>query len=115
MVTIPVTVPGAPHGADELLLELLEPPELPELPELPEPQHMLELELLDPIGDCEPTTDPDPLDPEPDPPLDPELKELPHEIVLSIRSARMCSPNADAIWGRTVTSRTKLATAITAT
>src|SRR5579871_1905699 len=98
MVTVPRTVPG-PHGADELLLELAELDELPALPELFEPgllQH--ELELLD--EDEEDTE----LTLELDPPLDPELMELPQEIAvgLSRRAARRCRPKAEAICGSTV-------------
>lgn len=65
----------------------LEPPELvePELFELP--QHMLELELLVDTADMELTL-------ELEPPLDPELEEVPHEM--AGLPARRCRPNADA-------------------
>jgi hypothetical protein len=69
-------------------------PHCPEEPELAEalellPQHMLEL------------------------PLDPELLPT-HDSEPTIRLAKELKPKPDAICGRTVTSKTKLAAAITA-
>jgi hypothetical protein len=64
---------------------------LPELPELL-PQHMLELPL--------------------ELPLDPELPT--HDSEPTIRLANEVKPKPDAICGRTVTNKTKLAAAITA-
>jgi hypothetical protein len=118
MVTVPLTVPGTPHGTDELLLELPELPELPEPLELFElPQH--ELELLDDDDVVTDDDDTDGLEPtlEPELPLDPEVMALPHEMAvgLSRRAARRCRPKADAICGSTVTNRTKLAIAMIAT
>jgi hypothetical protein len=67
-------------------------PHWPEEPELPEllPQHMLEL------------------------PLDPELLLPTHDSEPTIRLAKEVKPKPDAICGRTVTNKMKLAAAMTA-
>jgi hypothetical protein len=98
--TVPWTVPGAGGCVVVVLHELLpldpEPID-PELPLDPE-QH----ELLDDV----------------ELPLDPELPlELPHdmEVVLARRLPSPVRPKADASSGITVTNKTKLAAAITAT
>jgi hypothetical protein len=100
-LTVPMTVPGpVGHELDEL------PPEEPELPELPEldGQQVLEEPELE-------------LEPEENGEAAPELPELPelldvHDPESDSRLASEPSPSPDATCGRTVTRRTKLATAM---